>query len=91
MASTTSGADTAPTTTRRRAAKQSSSSEGAKSESAPADGYRHAAAVHRDSQPSWLSADAPSTPSFIGFRNLMAISLSTAPSSSHAPGEVDPC
>lgn len=80
---TSSGPNLAATsTTRRRAAKQSSSASDVKSE-APPDGYRHVAAVHHSSQPSWLSGDAPSTPSFIGFRNLMAISLSIYPLSLH--------
>lgn len=80
MASTTSSsANPAPTsTTRRKAAKQASSPPDAKTDG-PVDGYRHVAAVHHSSQPSWLSGDAPSTPSFIGFRNLMAISLSASP------------
>ncbi|KAF6842877.1 MBOAT family protein [Colletotrichum musicola] len=33
--------------------------------------YRHVAAVHRSSRPSTLSHDSNSTPSFLGFRNLM--------------------
>jgi diacylglycerol O-acyltransferase-1 len=43
--------------------------------------YRHVAAVHSDTRPSTLSHDAPATPSFLGFRNLMVIVL----------GEYDPC
>ncbi|KAF6838056.1 MBOAT family protein [Colletotrichum plurivorum] len=37
--------------------------------------YRHVAAVHRNSRPSTLSHDSNSTPSFLGFRNLMVIVL----------------
>ena len=39
--------------------------------------YRHIAAVHSRVCSSCLSRDAESTPSFIGFRNLMVIVLST--------------
>jgi diacylglycerol O-acyltransferase-1 len=37
--------------------------------------YRHVAAVHSETRPSTLSHDAPATPSFLGFRNLMVIVL----------------
>lgn len=37
--------------------------------------YRHVAAVHSQTRPSTLSHDAPATPSFLGFRNLMVIVL----------------
>jgi diacylglycerol O-acyltransferase-1 len=37
--------------------------------------YRHVVAVHSQSRPSCLSHDATSTPSFLGFRNLMVIVL----------------
>jgi len=37
--------------------------------------YRHVAAVHSKTRPSTLSHDAPATPSFLGFRNLMVIML----------------
>lgn len=37
--------------------------------------YRHVAAVHSQTRPSTLSHDAPATPSFLGFRNLMVIML----------------
>ena len=37
--------------------------------------YRHTVAVHSQSRPSCLSHDAPETPSFLGFRNLMVIVL----------------
>lgn len=40
--------------------------------------YRHVAAVHSKSRPSTLSHDSNSAPSFIGFRNLMIIVLSTS-------------
>lgn len=40
--------------------------------------YRHVAAVHSASKSSCLSHDAPETPSFIGFRNLMVIVLGMA-------------
>ncbi|KAK7750699.1 hypothetical protein SLS62_007399 [Diatrype stigma] len=39
--------------------------------------YRHLAAIHSQSKPSTLGHDAHTTPSFIGFRNLMIIVLST--------------
>jgi diacylglycerol O-acyltransferase 1 len=38
--------------------------------------YRHVAAVHSRPRTSCLSHDSPTTPSFIGFRNLMVIVLS---------------
>ena len=40
--------------------------------------YRHVQAVHSQSKPSCLSHDTTETPSFIGFRNLMAIVLGKA-------------
>ncbi len=43
--------------------------------------YRHVAAIHSHSRPSCLSHDAPESPSFIGFRNLMVIVLGMC----HAP------
>ena len=39
--------------------------------------YRHIAAVHSTARNSCLSRDAEPTPSFLGFRNLMVIVLST--------------
>lgn len=39
--------------------------------------YRHIAAVHSRARTSCLSRDADKTPSFLGFRNLMVIVLST--------------
>ncbi len=39
--------------------------------------YRHVAAVHSGARSSCLSRDAELTPSFLGFRNLMVIVLST--------------
>ena len=39
--------------------------------------YRHIAAVHSTVRNSCLSRDAEPTPSFLGFRNLMVIVLST--------------
>lgn len=78
--SSSSATPAADSATRRRVTKQESSGWEAKEaktdDSKPARSYRHVAAVHRTSQPSWFSNDAPSRPSFIGFRNLMAISLS---------------
>lgn len=41
--------------------------------------YRHVAAVHSVTRPSTLSHDAPATPSFLGFRNLMVIVLGELP------------
>lgn len=43
------------------------------------DKYRHIFAIHASQQTSTLSHDAPKTPSFIGFRNLMVLVLSTPP------------
>ncbi len=40
--------------------------------------YRHVQAIHSQSKPSCLSHDTTETPSFIGFRNLMAIVLGNA-------------
>jgi hypothetical protein len=42
--------------------------------------YRHVAAIHSAVKPSTLSHDAPSTPSFLGFRNLMVIVLGSSAS-----------
>lgn len=39
--------------------------------------YRHITAIHLRAQTSCLSRDAEVTPSFLGFRNLMVIVLST--------------
>ena len=39
--------------------------------------YRHVAAVHSQARPSCLSHDAQTSPSFVGFRNLMVIVLGT--------------
>lgn len=39
--------------------------------------YRHIAAVHSTARNSCLSRDVDVTPSFLGFRNLMVIVLST--------------
>jgi diacylglycerol O-acyltransferase-1 len=44
--------------------------------SRPQKKYRHVAAVHSIARTSCLSHDSPTTPSFIGFRNLMVIVLS---------------
>jgi diacylglycerol O-acyltransferase 1 len=44
--------------------------------------YRHVAAVHSRPRTSCLSHDSPTTPSFIGFRNLMVIVLSESTMSS---------
>jgi diacylglycerol O-acyltransferase 1 len=49
--------------------------------------YRHVAAIHSKSQPSTLSHDAASAPSFLGFRNLMVIVLGT-PRSRSFPAQV---
>jgi diacylglycerol O-acyltransferase-1 len=38
--------------------------------------YRHVAALHSRSQPSCLSHEAETVPSFLGFRNLMVLVLS---------------
>ena len=43
----------------------------------PSSKYRHIAAVHSTVRYSCLSRDAEPTPSFLGFRNLMVIVLST--------------
>ncbi|KAF3016496.1 hypothetical protein E8E14_010430 [Neopestalotiopsis sp. 37M] len=37
--------------------------------------YRHVAAIHSKTRPSTLSHDAAAAPSFLGFRNLMVITL----------------
>lgn len=37
--------------------------------------YRHVAALHSKVRPSCLSHEAPETPSFIGFRNLMVLTI----------------
>lgn len=39
--------------------------------------YRHVVAVHHQARPSCLSQDAEKPPSFVGFRNLMFLVLST--------------
>jgi diacylglycerol O-acyltransferase-1 len=41
------------------------------------DKYKHIFAIHSIARPSTLSHDAQATPSFIGFRNLMVLVLST--------------
>jgi len=41
--------------------------------------YKHIYATHATARPSTLSHDAISTPSFIGFRNLMVLVLSALP------------
>lgn len=41
--------------------------------------YRHVAAIHSKSRASTLSHDAAETPSFLGFRNLMVITLGMLP------------
>jgi diacylglycerol O-acyltransferase-1 len=38
--------------------------------------YRHVAALHSKSQPSCLSHESETVPSFLGFRNLMVLVLS---------------
>lgn len=43
------------------------------------DKYKHIFAIHADQKTSTLSHDAAETPSFIGFRNLMVLVLSTPP------------
>ena len=84
MTSTSSSSATpaADSATRRRITKQESSGWDAKEaktgDTKPARSYRHVAAVHCTSQPSLFSNEAPARPSFIGFRNLMAISLSAS-------------
>lgn len=92
MTSTSSSSATpaADSATRRRAAARQESSgweakEAKTDDSKPARSYRHVAAVHRTSQPSWFSNDAPVRPSFIGFRNLMAISLSASANTPRQP------
>ena len=40
------------------------------------DKYRHVAAVHNRSRTSCLSHESNTTPSFLGFRNLMVIVIS---------------
>ena len=45
--------------------------------SANKDKYRHIVAVHKKARSSCLSHDSPASPSFIGFRNLMVLVLST--------------
>ena len=41
------------------------------------DKYRHVMAVHNEARTSCLSHDSPASPSFLGFRNLMVLVLST--------------
>ena len=38
--------------------------------------YKHVEALHKVSRPSVLSHDQPETPSFLGFRNLMVLTIS---------------
>ena len=38
--------------------------------------YKHVEALHRVSRPSVLSHDQSDTPSFLGFRNLMVLTIS---------------
>lgn len=38
--------------------------------------YRHVAALHFKQQPSCLSHESEATPSFLGFRNLMVLTIS---------------
>ncbi|KAI1854682.1 hypothetical protein JX266_000800 [Neoarthrinium moseri] len=82
---TTTGVETAtvPASLRRSnpAASDIASNAAAASNGKAAEGatriwkYRHVAAVHSKSRPSTLSHDSDSTPSFLGFRNLMVIVL----------------
>ena len=37
--------------------------------------YRHVAALHQDTRPSCLSHESKETPSFLGFRNLMVLTI----------------
>ena len=48
--------------------------------------YRHIAAVHSQARTSCLSHDSATSPSFLGFRNLMVLVLSSSPFCS---GEVE--
>lgn len=80
MASTTSSdalpaAPDTTTTVRRKLNKKASSGLDPKNHGPSVRGYRHVAAIHNKSQPSCLSHDSSATPSFLGFRNLMVISL----------------
>lgn len=47
------------------------------SKSKPRSKYKHIAALHRESRSSVLSHDSKETPSFLGFRNLMVLTIST--------------
>lgn len=42
--------------------------------------YRHVEALHKTSRPSVLSHDSEQAPSFLGFRNLMVLTISKSPS-----------
>jgi diacylglycerol O-acyltransferase-1 len=48
-----------------------------KSERPPDRKFNHVFAIHKRSKASPLGKDADSTPSFFGFKNLMALMLST--------------
>jgi len=43
----------------------------------PRSKYRHVAALHSKTRPSYLSHESEISPSFIGFRNLMVLTIST--------------
>jgi diacylglycerol O-acyltransferase-1 len=51
-------------------------SEGGRHETKLKKKYRHVAALHAKSQPSCLSHESETVPSFLGFRNLMVLVLS---------------
>jgi len=51
-------------------------SEGERHETRPKKKYRHVAVLHAKSQPSCLSHESETVPSFLGFRNLMVLVLS---------------
>ena len=55
------------------------------------DKYKHLFPIHAQLRPSTLSHDAHSTPSFIGFRNLMVLVLSTAAPPSRPPAPLHSC
>jgi len=42
----------------------------------PRSKYKHIAALHTKAQPSCLSHEAEALPSFLGFRNLMVLTIS---------------
>jgi diacylglycerol O-acyltransferase 1 len=46
-----------------------------KSKSKVRSKYRHVAALHATARPSCLSHESPETPSFLGFRNLMVLTI----------------